>query len=538
MTEPTSAPAPVKKIALNAVIDLTDQLPPPPDHIESIVLAEAEAKNQLPFADVDLPEALSRAIDDLGFTHCTPIQAAALPECLAGRDLMGQAQTGTGKTAAFLITAFARMLRNERKHPTSPRAVVVAPTRELAIQIAEDAHGLTKHTELRTVAVFGGMDWERQARDLDGVVDMVVGTPGRMMDYMKRGLIQLNDVEVVVIDEADRMFDMGFINDIRWIVGRCSKQRQTLLFSATFPFDVVQLATRFLTNPLDIKITPERVAATTVEQVLYHVPHFEKLQFCLWLLEHEQPKKALLFINTKRTGEWLAFKLWHNGWNTGYISGDVAQKKRLRVVDDFKSGELELLVATDVAARGLHVDDVDLVINFDLPDDAPDYVHRIGRTGRAGAKGKAVAIADERLVENLAAIERYLGHQIRSVVPDDDNFLSDKAPSFKETVVNKRRKERNNRDGGRGGRDGGRGGRGGRDGGRGGRSKQSHGSQPGDLGVAPANVAATKPDDGEGAAKKKRRRRRRPRKKKTGEEGGNQAAAAATPAPTNATSEA
>ncbi|MCO4763269.1 MAG: DEAD/DEAH box helicase [Myxococcales bacterium] len=515
MSDPTSAGG-SPKIAINAVIDLTDNLPPPPDHIESIELAEAEAKNQVPFAEIGLPEEIQRAVDDLGFTHCTPIQAAALPECLKGRDLMGQAQTGTGKTAAFLITAFSKMLRNERVHPTAPRAVVVAPTRELALQIAEDAAGLSRHTDLRTVAVFGGMDWEKQARQLDGTVDLVVGTPGRMMDYMKRGLIQLNNVEVVVIDEADRMFDMGFINDIRWIIGRCAKDRQTLLFSATFPFDVVQLATRFLRNPLDVKITPDRVAATTVEQVLYHVPHFEKLQFCLWLLEEKQPKKALIFINTKRTGEWLAFKLWHNGWNTGYISGDVAQKKRLKLVEEFKSGALELLVATDVAARGLHVDDVDVVVNFDLPDDAADYVHRIGRTGRAGAEGKAIAIADERLVENLPAIERYLGHQIKSIVPDDDNFLIDKSPSFRETVVNKRRKDK--RDGGRGGRGGRDGGRGGRDGGRG-RKKTSHGTQPQDLGksAAPSNTAP-----GEGAPKKKRRRRRKKKPQGEGQQGGGQ----------------
>ncbi len=509
MSNSTATEAGTGKIRIGTVIDLTDQLPPPPDHVESIELAEEAARNQTLFSDIDLPDEVRKAIDDLGFTHCTPIQGAALPETLKGRDLMGQAQTGTGKTATFLITAITELLRTERGHETAPRCVVVAPTRELALQIAEDAVGLTTHTDLKTVAVFGGMDWERQARQLEGPVDILVGTPGRMMDYMKRGLIVLRHVQVVVIDEADRMFDMGFINDIRYIIGKCGTQRQTLLFSATFPFDVVQLAQRFLTNPLDVKITPERVAAETVEQVLYHVPNFEKLQFTLWALEEEQPKKALLFVNTKRTGEWLAFKLFHNGWDTGYISGDVAQKKRLRLVEDFKSGKLELLVATDVAARGLHVDDVDLVINFDLPDDAHDYVHRIGRTGRAGAEGKAIAIADERLVENLPAIERYVGHQIKAVVPDDDNFLTDRAPSFKANVVDKRKRDRaggrGGRDGGRGGRDGG---RGGRDGGRGGRSPK-HNAQP-------QEVAVTQPASD--PSKKKRRRRRR--KRGGGGEGG------------------
>ena len=389
-----------RTIRVGSVIDLTDKLPPPPEHVESVELKEAELKAKMPFSEVPLPEPLRRAVDDLGFTHCTPIQAASLKETLKGRDLMGQAQTGTGKTATFLLTVINELLATERVHETAPRAVVIAPTRELALQIAEDSEGLSRHTDLNTVAVFGGMDWERQARSLEGQVDILVGTPGRMIDYIKRGLINLRSVQVVVVDEADRMFDMGFINDIRWLIGRCADTRQTLLFSATFPFDVVRLAQRFLKNPLEVKITPERVAAQTVEQKLYHVPHFEKLQFTLWALEEYSPKKCLLFVNTKRTGEWLAFKLWHNGWEAGYISGDVAQKKRLKLVEQFKSGELELLVATDVAARGLHVDDVDLVINFDLPDDAHDYVHRIGRTGRAGAEGLAIAIADERLVEN------------------------------------------------------------------------------------------------------------------------------------------
>ena len=242
--------------------------------------------------------------------------------------------------------------------------------------------------------------------------------------------MSLREVQVVVIDEADRMFDMGFVDDIRYIMSHCSQDRQTLLFSATFPFEVARLARRFLNDPVDVKIEPNQIAAASVEQQLYHVSGFEKLNFLLWLLEEEKPRKALTFVNTKRTGEWLQYKLYHNGWDAEYISGDIAQKKRLRLIEGFKKGDIELLVATDVAARGLHVDDVDLVVNFDLPSDAQDYVHRIGRTGRAGNKGKAISIADEQFVSSLVDIERYIGRRIKASAPDDSMFLSDQGPSY------------------------------------------------------------------------------------------------------------
>ncbi len=395
-------------------------------------------QTELAFEELPIPAQILRGLDDLGFARCTPIQARSLPHTLHGADLAGQAQTGTGKTAAFLITIFKELLETERVHPTAPRAVVVAPTRELALQIAKDAGDVGKHCHFRTVAVFGGMDWEKQAKVLEGTVDLVVGTPGRMMDYMRKKYLDLRHVQVVVVDEADRMFDMGFVADIQYILGHCSPDRQTLLFSATLSYEVMRLAHQYMREPVQIRVEPEQVTAKNVEQRLYHVSEREKMPFLLYLLEKHQPRKALVFINTKRAGEWLNFKLFHNGWNSEYMSGDIAQKKRLRLVEEFREGKIEVLVATDVAARGLHVDDVDLVVNFDLPLDAEDYVHRIGRTGRAGQKGLALALADEALVEKLAAIEKYIGQKLPAEIHTRDMLLDDLSPSFRETVLKHR----------------------------------------------------------------------------------------------------
>lgn len=505
--------------ATSAVIDLTEAAPQLIDH--DVHEHAAKAMSDVKFDSFGLPEPLIKAIDDLGFTRCTPIQAVSLPHTLAGRDLMGQAQTGTGKTAAFLLTIFRELLETERTSERDPRAVILAPTRELAIQIAEDAVGLSHYTDLNTVCVYGGMDWQKQARDLEDAVDVLVGTPGRMMDYMRRGMIDLRNCQIAVLDEADRMLDMGFIEDIRFILGRTPNSRQTLLFSATLPFTVVKLARRFLRDPHEVRVDADNVAAATVDQRLYHVAEFEKLQLLLWILEEEKPRKALLFINMKRTGEWLKFKLWHNGWEAEYISGDVAQKKRLRLIEQFKDGSIEVLVATDVAARGLHVDDVDLVVNFDLPDDAADYVHRIGRTGRAGSTGTAVSLADERLVGNLPAIEKYIGYKLKSVVPDDTMFLRDDAPRY---VPPPRSGGRGGRSGG--GRSGGGGGGGrGRSGGGGGGFGRSRSGGGGGGGGNSAPQAARNPAGGDGAAPKRKRRRGRRGPKKDGGGGGQQPAA-------------
>ena len=386
------------------------------------------------FADMPLPEPLQRAVSDLGFAYCTPVQAKALPHSLHGEDVAGQAQTGTGKTAAFLLTIFKELLETDRDHDTAPRAVVIAPTRELALQIANDAEEIGRYCDFRTVAVFGGMDWEKQAKVLEGQVDLVVGTPGRMMDYMRRKLLDLRHVQVVVIDEADRMFDMGFVADIQYILSHCAKDRQTLLFSATLSYDVMRLASRYMRDVVEVRIEPEQITSKNIEQVLYHVLERDKLPLLLWVLEDMKPKKALVFVNTKRAGEWLEFKLFHNGWESAYMSGDIAQKKRLRLVEEFREGKVEVLVATDVAARGLHVDDVDLVVNYDIPLDPEDYVHRIGRTGRAGNSGKAVTLADEGLVDKLASVEKYIGMKVPSSLPTPEQMLDDLSPSFRETM--------------------------------------------------------------------------------------------------------
>ena len=444
-----------------AVIDLTTDHRPAVMHRE--VKPESMMESGVAMASLDLPETVQRALDDLGFTQCTPIQAETLPYALKGRDIAGQAQTGTGKTAAFLIAIFKELLESERTHPSAPRAVVVAPTRELAVQIAEDGDSIGRYTDLNIVSVFGGMDWDKQARELEVPVDVLVGTPGRMMDYMKRGLIDLRYVQVVVIDEADRMFDMGFVQDIRFILSRCNEDRQTLLFSATFTFEVMRLARRFTRDAWEIRIEPGQVTAASVEQKVYHVGEREKLRLLLWALAEFKPHRALLFVNTKRTGDYLLYKLSHNAQKVGYISGDISQVKRMKLLDEFKSGELTLLVATDVAARGLHIEDIDLVVNYDTPNDAEDYVHRIGRTGRAGAKGVAITLADERLVENLPAIERYIGHRIPHEFPGDEMFVPDRAPSYRQHSA----ENRSDRPGGRP-RSGGGGGGGGRGGPRGG----------------------------------------------------------------------
>ena len=501
-----------RMLASMAVIDMTDNLPDSDEADAAVELVVGKPLSDVLFESLDLPEPIQKAVDNMGFTHCTPIQALALPYTLKGRDLTGQAQTGTGKTAAFLITILKEFLETERHHPTSPRAVVVAPTRELALQIADDANALSYYTDYGVVSVFGGMDWQRQADQLDRGTDIVVGTPGRMMDYMKRGILDLTHVQVVVVDEADRLFDMGFIQDIRFILDNCARDRQTLLFSATFPFEVARLTRRFMRDPIDVKIDADQITAATIEQVIYHVAEFEKLQFMLWLLEEEKARKALIFTNTKRAGEWLAFKLYHNGWGAEYISGDIPQKRRLRLIDDFKDGKIEVMVATDVAGRGLHVDDIDLVVNFDLPEDAHDYVHRIGRTGRAGNRGKAVSLADERLVQHLVEIERYIGRRIKALVPDDEMFLRDNSPSYRASQQDRR--------GGRGG--GGRSG-GGRSGG-----GRSGGGRPGGGGFnrGPSRSAPPRADSqpaqeestADGPAKKRRRRRRR----RKGPEGGAQ----------------
>jgi len=381
------------------------------------------------FLSLDLPESVMRGIQIAGFTTCTPIQEETLPIALRGRDVAGQAQTGTGKTAAFLIAIFTRLLREpdrRRKGMAAPRALVVAPTRELAVQIYNDACLLGQETGLEMQVVYGGVDYHKQRETLRAGVDLLVGTPGRLIDYFKQGVFELNAVEVLVIDEADRMFDMGFIKDIRYFVRHLPppEKRQSSLFSATLSQQVLELAYESMNNPTMVAVAPERVTAEGVEEVLYHVSREEKFPLLLGLMAQEQGKRILMFANMKHEAERLAERLVRQGYHARAITGDVDQRKRLKIMQAFKEGGLHILVATDVASRGLHIEAVTHVVNYDLPQDPEDYVHRIGRTARAGASGKAISLADEACVLALPAIEELIGHKIPVEWAGDDLFLT------------------------------------------------------------------------------------------------------------------
>ncbi|MFQ5846599.1 MAG: DEAD/DEAH box helicase [Candidatus Methylomirabilales bacterium] len=380
----------------------------------------------LAFQTLDLPEPVLQGIEAAGFTHCTPIQELTLPLILQGKDVAGQAQTGTGKTAAFLIACFTRLLRSGRvAAPGVPRAIVVTPTRELTVQIYEDARLLGQFTSLSMLAVYGGIDYHKQRDALRQRVDIVIGTPGRLIDYLRQRVYNLKAIEVLVVDEADRMFDMGFIKDIRYILRRLPPYhaRQSFLFSATLGYREMELAYEFMNDPLKVSATPQQLTVAQVEEALYHVAREEKLPLLLGLLKRERGERILIFTNTKRGAHWLADRLTLYGYESRAITGDLDQKRRLKVMKDFKGGVLPILVATDVASRGLHIEGVTHVVNYDVPQDPEDYVHRIGRTARAGALGKAITLADEEYVLALPAIEALIGHKIPVEWPGDELFL-------------------------------------------------------------------------------------------------------------------
>ena len=376
------------------------------------------------FDELPIPEQVLRGITDAGFSVCTPIQEQTLPITLAGTDIAGQAQTGTGKTAAFLITLFTRLLANSS--PTSkPRALILAPTRELVVQIEADAQQLGAHCGLTIQAIYGGVDYMKQKNALLDGADVIVGTPGRLIDYLKQKIYSLSNIEVLVIDEADRMFDLGFIADLRFILRRLPPfdKRQNMMFSATLNPRVMELAYEFMNTPTKVSVTPESMTAERVEQLLFHCSRKEKFPLLLGLLRREGMARTMIFINTKREAEHLHNLLNANGFPCRVISGDVEQRKRMRILDDFKDGSLPILIATDVASRGLHIDGVSHVINYDLPQDCEDYVHRIGRTARAGAEGKAISLADEDGAFFLEAIEEYIKARIPTEWADDELYV-------------------------------------------------------------------------------------------------------------------
>ena len=382
------------------------------------------------FKELEINEYVLKGIEEAGFTECTPIQEMTLPVSLTGRDLAGQAQTGTGKTAAFLVAIFTRLLASKRDKGSAgnPKAIILAPTRELVAQIERDAFLLGGYTGLKTVAVYGGVDYGKQRDDLKDGVDIIVGTPGRFIDYLKQKVFTLKDVEVMVLDEADRMFDMGFIKDIRFIMRRLPPydKRQTMLFSATLSARVKELAYEHMNNPEYFYIKPEQVTAERVKQRLYNVSKREKLSLFLGLVKKEGWGRTVVFVNTKREGEILDSKLRWNGYECGVITGDIPQKKRMSILDGFKKGDLSVLIATDVASRGLHIDGVTHVLNYDLPQDAEDYVHRIGRTARAGTEGEAVSFACEEYAYYLECIEELIGVKVPIEWAEDELFVKER----------------------------------------------------------------------------------------------------------------
>lgn len=383
---------------------------------DQFVVAAEEGKTR--FHDFDLADTLMHGIADLGFEYCSAIQAASLPQSLRGNDVIGKAQTGTGKTAAFLITIINDILAHPiegERYLGEARALVIAPTRELVMQIAEDAKDLTKYTGLEVVTLIGGMDYQKQLNRLNGsLVDIVVATPGRLIDFHGRGDVHLDQVEVLVLDEADRMLDMGFIPQVKRIVRATPPKanRQTLLFSATFTPDIINLAKQWTEDPFVVEIEPEHVATDSVDQKVYMVSADQRYRVLSNVLRGPDADSVIVFANRRDQVRRLHERLRKAGFRAGILSGEVPQNKRTRTLDDFRNRKLQVLVATDVAGRGIHVDGVSHVVNYNLPEEPEDYVHRIGRTGRAGATGISISFASEDDAFLLPDIETLLGDKL------------------------------------------------------------------------------------------------------------------------------
>jgi ATP-dependent RNA helicase RhlB len=382
------------------------------------------------FHDFALPDVIMHAIADLEFKYCTPIQAQVLEPATQGKSVLGQAQTGTGKTAAFLISLFTQYLKQdqgEQRAPGTPKALVIAPTRELVIQIINDAEALGKYAPLRFIALYGGMDYERQRRKLEsGPVDLVAATPGRLLDFSRQRAIDLRKVNTLVIDEADRMLDMGFIPDVKQIIAKLppKDRRQTMFFSATLTDDVKRLAIQWVKDPVTVTIEPDQVAVDTVSQLVYSVRSRDKFKLLYNLLQQDGMSRVLVFCNRRDLTQRLAEELERFAVCCGLLSGAVPQKQRLRILDEFREGRVPILVATDVAGRGIHVDEISHVINYDFPYEPEDYVHRIGRTGRAGLTGTAISFACEDESFIIPEIETYIGESLTCRQPDE-HLLAD-----------------------------------------------------------------------------------------------------------------
>ena len=386
-------------------------------------------EGKMRFHDLNLPVEIMHAISDLKFEYCTPVQKEILVAALSGKDATGRAQTGTGKTAAFLITIFAKFLNDPSKNkrqPGKPRALILAPTRELVIQIANDAKLLAKYTSINITEVFGGMDYRKQKSKLNREPsDVIVATPGRLIDFMNKRDISLNGVEILVIDEADRMLDMGFIPDVKKIIHSTplKAKRQTLFFSATLSSTVKRLAVQWTKDAVNVEIDREQTAGDKIEQLVYIVTNQEKFPLLYNLITGKKLSRVIIFTNRKDETRVVEYLLLKYGINCKVLSGDIDQRQRLRTLEEFKAGEISVLVATDVAGRGIHIEGVSHVINYTLPEDPEDYVHRIGRTGRAGATGISISFASEDDSFQIPAIEKFLGHKLICTFPPEELLI-------------------------------------------------------------------------------------------------------------------
>ncbi len=397
------------------------------------------------FADFDLNSQVIEGLEKKGFEYCTPIQALALPVLLAGHDIAGQAQTGTGKTLAFLTATFNHLLNTQPKQDgeqSQPRAIIMAPTRELAIQIYHDAECLIESTGITAGLAYGGESYDKQITKLQNGVDVIIGTTGRIIDFYKQKVFNLNHIQAVVLDEADRMFDLGFIKDIRFLFRRMPepKDRLNMLFSATLSYRVQELAFEHMHNPEHIVVEPNQKTGHQIKEELFYPSNEHKMSLLQTLIEEEWPDRAIIFANTKYKCDYIWGHLAADGHRVGLLTGDVPQKKRERILEQFAAGDVDILVATDVAARGLHIPEVTHVFNYDLPDDCEDYVHRIGRTGRAGRSGSSISFACEEYAINLPAIEEYIEHAIPVSEYDANALLTDLPPAIRQRSNNRGRR--------------------------------------------------------------------------------------------------
>lgn len=379
------------------------------------------------FTEFSLNENLQKGIENAGYVECTPVQEQVLKSSLEGRDLYVQSQTGTGKTAAYLVSVIQELL--SRPDVSGRKALIMVPTRELAVQVQDEAEKLCSASGLVCGSFYGGVGYDRQVAALKKGVDIMIGTPGRVIDLNEGGQMDLSSVAFLVIDEADRMFDMGFYPDLRTLIKviPAAEKRQTMLFSATLNSYVKNLAWEYTRDPAEITIAAQNITVDEIDQELLHVSSDDKMKLLLGIISAEKPESLIIFCNTKRTCEVVAKRLRRNGYESEFIIGDLPQSKRLAIMESFKAGKVKCLVATDVAARGIDVNDLAMVINYDLPNEAENYVHRIGRTARAGKSGKAYTFCSEQDVYSLPAIERYIEKQIPSRVADESMFCEDKS---------------------------------------------------------------------------------------------------------------